>query len=82
MHGQLSDPSVTCPAPIATSGSGKRSRVCRMPMAQMRQLRERYPQLECMLLQRTSIELAAAQDTELCWRACNPANESHICCCA
>ncbi|NEL41337.1 MAG: cyclic nucleotide-binding domain-containing protein, partial [Xanthomonas perforans] len=41
------------------------SRVCRTPLAQMRQLRERYPQLERKLLQRASMELAAAQDTGL-----------------
>ncbi|PPU70693.1 Crp/Fnr family transcriptional regulator [Xanthomonas melonis] len=41
------------------------SRVCRTPMTQMRQLRERYPQLERKLLQRASMELAAAQDTGL-----------------
>ncbi|PKV11863.1 Crp/Fnr family transcriptional regulator [Xanthomonas prunicola] len=41
------------------------SRVCRTPMAQMRHLRERYPQLERKLLQRASMELAAAQDTGL-----------------
>ncbi|MBB4132588.1 CRP/FNR family transcriptional regulator [Xanthomonas campestris] len=41
------------------------SRVCRTPMAQMRQLRERYPQLERKLFQRASMELAAAQDTGL-----------------
>lgn len=41
------------------------TRVCRTPMAQMRQLRERYPHLERKLLQRASMELAAAQDTGL-----------------
>ena len=41
------------------------SRICRTPMPQMRQLRERYPQLERKLLQRASMELAAAQDTGL-----------------
>ncbi len=41
------------------------SRVCRTPMAQMRQLRDRYPHLERKLLQRASMELAAAQDTGL-----------------
>jgi CRP/FNR family transcriptional regulator len=41
------------------------SRVCRTPLAQMRQLRERYPSLERKLLQRAGMELAAAQDTGL-----------------
>lgn len=41
------------------------TRVCRTPLAQMRQLRDRYPQLERKLLQRASMELAAAQDTGL-----------------
>lgn len=41
------------------------SRVCRTPITQMRQLRDRYPQLERKLLQRASMELATAQDTGL-----------------
>ncbi|MEE7548483.1 helix-turn-helix domain-containing protein [Xanthomonas sp. Kuri4-1] len=41
------------------------SRVCRTSCVHMRQLRERYPSLERKLLQRTSMELAAAQDTGL-----------------
>ncbi|HYG05053.1 MAG TPA: helix-turn-helix domain-containing protein, partial [Stenotrophomonas sp.] len=41
------------------------SRVCRTPVPEMRRLRERYPQLERKLMQRTSMELAAAQDTGL-----------------
>lgn len=41
------------------------SRACRTPLADMRRLRERYPQLERKLMQRTSMELAAAQDAGL-----------------
>lgn len=41
------------------------SQVCRTPVADMRAIRERYPHLERKLLQRTSMELAAAQDTGL-----------------
>ncbi len=41
------------------------SRICRTSTAHMRQLRERYPQLERKLLQRTCMELAASQDNGL-----------------
>ncbi len=41
------------------------SRVCRVPMTSMRDLREHYPHLERKLLQRACMELAAAQDTGL-----------------
>jgi CRP/FNR family transcriptional regulator, anaerobic regulatory protein len=41
------------------------SRACRTPLAEMRRLREQYPQLERKLMQRTSMELAAAQDAGL-----------------
>ena len=41
------------------------SRVCRTPLADMRRLRERHPLLERKLMQRTSMELAAAQDAGL-----------------
>ena len=41
------------------------SRACRTSIADMRALRERYPQLERKLMQRTSMELAAAQDAGL-----------------
>jgi len=41
------------------------SRACRTPIAEMRRLREQYPQLERKLMQRTSMELAAAQDAGL-----------------
>lgn len=41
------------------------SRICRTPMASMRRLREQYPHLERKLMQRTSMELANAQDTGL-----------------
>src|SRR5690606_38859546 len=41
------------------------SRVCRVPMSQMRDLRQRYPHLERKLLQRACQELDAAQDNAL-----------------
>ncbi|WP_269791617.1 helix-turn-helix domain-containing protein [Stenotrophomonas sp. Iso1] len=41
------------------------SRVCRVPMPQMRDLRQRYPHLERKLLQRACQELDAAQDNAL-----------------
>ncbi len=41
------------------------SRVCRVPMSQMRDLRQRYPHLERKLLQRACQELDAAQDNAM-----------------
>ncbi|MFT4248650.1 MAG: helix-turn-helix domain-containing protein [Pseudomonas sp.] len=41
------------------------SQVCRTSVADMRRIREQYPHLERKLLQRTSMELAASQDTGL-----------------
>jgi len=49
------------------------SRVCRTAIADMRSLRERHPQLERKLLQRTSMELAAAQDAGLLLARLQPA---------
>lgn len=57
------------------------SRVCRTPMAQMRQLRERYPQLKRKLLQRAGMELAAAQDTGLPLARLQPSERRRISCC-
>lgn len=41
------------------------SQVCRTPVMEMRRMLEQYPHLERKLLQRTSMELATAQDTGL-----------------
>lgn len=41
------------------------TRVCRVPMTAMREMRQKFPQLERKLLQRTCMELAMAQDTGL-----------------
>ncbi|HEY0332392.1 MAG TPA: helix-turn-helix domain-containing protein [Stenotrophomonas sp.] len=49
------------------------SRVCRTTLGDMRLLRERYPQLERKLMQRTSMELAAAQDAGLLLARLQPA---------
>ncbi|AJQ85527.1 hypothetical protein AZ54_12230 [Xanthomonas oryzae pv. oryzae PXO86] len=55
--------------------------MCRTPMAQMRQLRERYPQLKRKLLQRAGMELAAAQDTGLPLARLQPSERRRISCC-
>jgi len=49
------------------------SRVCRTSLADMRRLREQHPRLERKLMQRTSMELAAAQDAGLLLARLQPA---------
>lgn len=49
------------------------SSVCRVPVPQMRELRQRYPHLERKLLQRACQELDAAQDNALALARLQPA---------
>ncbi|KLD73102.1 Crp/Fnr family transcriptional regulator [Xanthomonas hyacinthi] len=51
------------------------SRVCRVPVVQMQQLRSQYPQLERKLLQRACLELDAAQDAALALARLQPAEK-------
>jgi len=51
------------------------SRVCRVAMPQMRELRSRYPHLERKLLQRACQELDAAQDAALSLARLQPAEK-------
>ncbi|MCW0438620.1 Crp/Fnr family transcriptional regulator [Xanthomonas sacchari] len=51
------------------------SRVCRVPVAQMQQLRTQFPHLERKLLQRACLELDAAQDAALSLARLQPAEK-------
>ncbi|MGV8959071.1 MAG: Crp/Fnr family transcriptional regulator [Stenotrophomonas sp.] len=51
------------------------SRVCRVPLAQMKDLRQRFPHLERKLLQRACQELDAAQDNALALARLQPAEK-------